>query len=103
MESQVHDAPVLIHAEVAAELWPVRLWDHCLFDSQHLMPIQEGKLLSDLIHSLSLNARQPWVLVLRHPLVLLCIVVQLIEGALLDVLPLLLLRASLLYPPPAYL
>jgi hypothetical protein len=39
VESQVHDAPVLIHAEVAAELWPVRLWDNWLFDFQHLMPI----------------------------------------------------------------
>ena len=83
----INDAPVLIHAEVAAELRPVRLDDRWLFYSHHLLTFQKCKLLGDLIHSLLLHARQPWVLVLRCQLGLPIIVGQLIEGALLRVLP----------------
>ena len=87
METQVHDAPVLVHAEVAAELRPVRLEGRRLLHSHHLLTFQKCKLLGDLIHSLLLHARQPWVLVLRRQLGLPIIVGQLIEGALLRVLP----------------
>ena len=87
METQVHDAPLFIHAEVAAELRSVRLDDRWLFHSHHLLTFQKCKLLGDLIHSLLLHARQPWVLVLWRQLCLSIIVGQLIEGALLRVLP----------------
>ena len=87
METQVHHAPVLIHAEVAAELRSVRLDDRWLFHSHHLLTFQKCKLLGDLIHSLFLHARQPWVLILRRKLGLPIVVGQLIEGALLRVLP----------------
>ena len=68
METQVHDAPVFIHAEIAAELRPVRLDDGWLFYSHHLLTFQKCKLLRDLIHSLLLHACQPWVLILRRKL-----------------------------------
>ena len=87
METQVHDAPVFIHAEVAAELLSVLLDDRWLFHSHHLLTFQKCKLLGDLIHSLLLHARQPWVLILRRKLGLPIVVDQLIEGALLRVLP----------------
>ena len=87
METQVHDAPVFIHAEVAAELRSVRLDDRWLFHSHHLLTFQKCKLLRDFIHSLLLHACQPWVLILRRKLGLPIVVGQLIEGALLRVLP----------------
>ena len=87
METQVHHTPVLIHAEVAAELRSVGLEGRWLFHSHHLLTFQKCKLLRDLIHSLLLHACQPWVLILRRKLGLPIIVGLLIEGALLRVLP----------------
>ena len=86
METQVHHTSVLIHAEVAAELWSVWLEDSWLFHSHHLLTFQKCKLLGDLIHSLLLHARQPWVLILRRKLGVSIIVGQLIESAVLRVL-----------------
>ena len=68
MKTQIHNAPVLIHAEVAVELRSVRLEDCWLFHSHHLLTFQKCKLLGDLIHSLLLHARQPLVLILRRKL-----------------------------------
>ena len=87
METHINDAPVLIHAEVAAELRPVRLDDRWLFYSHHLLTFQKCKLLGDLIHSLLLHASEPWVFVLWRQLGLAIIFGQFIEGALLMVLP----------------